>query len=171
MSDHPPSSPTKGRSGRAASESPRGPSGPRAGFWIRVVATAIDGLILSAAIAPFRLWISEFVGFAVGAVIGLLYYGYLEGGPAGQTVGKRVVNIRVVRAADGGSLGWSTAMLRYACSWLSLIPLWLGYFWMLWDREKQTWHDKLSETVVVPSSAWPAPPGPFGMAPGSDIPL
>jgi len=47
----------------------------------------------------------------------------------------------------------------------------LGYFWISWDRVKQTWHDKLSETVVMPSSAWPAPPGPFGMAPGSDIPL
>jgi uncharacterized RDD family membrane protein YckC len=33
--------------------------------------------------------------------------------------------------------------------------LYLGYFWMLWDREAQTWHDKLASTVVVPISAYP----------------
>jgi hypothetical protein len=26
---------------------------------------------------------------------------------------------------------------------------------MLWDKEKQTWHDKLATTVVVPESAYP----------------
>ena len=30
-----------------------------------------------------------------------------------------------------------------------MIPLFLGYFWMLWDREKQTWHDKMAGSVVV----------------------
>jgi uncharacterized RDD family membrane protein YckC len=27
----------------------------------------------------------------------------------------------------------------------------LGYSWMLWDSEKQTWHDKAANSVVVPS--------------------
>ena len=31
----------------------------------------------------------------------------------------------------------------------------LGYLWMLWDRERQTWHDKVANTVVVPTSAYP----------------
>ena len=31
----------------------------------------------------------------------------------------------------------------------------LGYFWMLWDGEKQTWHDKLATTVVVPVAYYP----------------
>ena len=37
---------------------------------------------------------------------------------------------------------------------LSTIPLLLGYFWMLWDSEKQTWHDKLAGSVVVPVDAY-----------------
>ncbi len=32
----------------------------------------------------------------------------------------------------------------------------LGYLWMLWDPEKQTWHDKLATTVVVPADAYRA---------------
>jgi uncharacterized RDD family membrane protein YckC len=28
----------------------------------------------------------------------------------------------------------------------------LGYLWMLWDSEKQTWHDKAANAVVVPST-------------------
>jgi uncharacterized RDD family membrane protein YckC len=28
----------------------------------------------------------------------------------------------------------------------------IGYLWMLWDREKQTWHDKVARSVVVPVS-------------------
>ena len=35
------------------------------------------------------------------------------------------------------------------------IPCFLGYFWMLWDSEKQTWHDKMAITVVVPTSDYP----------------
>jgi uncharacterized RDD family membrane protein YckC len=38
---------------------------------------------------------------------------------------------------------------------LSGIVCLLGYLWMLWDKEKQTWHDKLATTVVVPTSAYP----------------
>jgi hypothetical protein len=31
----------------------------------------------------------------------------------------------------------------------------LGYWWMLWDPQQQTWHDKLVATTVVPTSAFP----------------
>jgi len=33
--------------------------------------------------------------------------------------------------------------------------IFLGFFWMLWDKEKQCWHDKLASDVVVPVSAYP----------------
>ncbi|MGI9022152.1 MAG: RDD family protein [Acidimicrobiales bacterium] len=173
MTDYPPPPPPPpppqpgGYSGQPAYSGSGGPSGPRAGFWIRFAAALLDGIIISAVTIPLRFVGSPFIGFGVGTVLGLLYYGYFEGGPAGQTVGKKVLDIRVARSADGGPLGWATALLRHVCSWLSAIPCGLGYFWMLWDKEKQTWHDKLSDTVVVPASAWPPPPGSFGKAPGS----
>lgn len=33
--------------------------------------------------------------------------------------------------------------------------IFIGYLWMLWDREKQTWFDKASNSVVVPVAAYP----------------
>jgi len=37
-------------------------------------------------------------------------------------------------------------------SWVVFL---LGYLWMLWDSEKQCWHDKFAGDVVVPVSAYP----------------
>jgi uncharacterized RDD family membrane protein YckC len=28
----------------------------------------------------------------------------------------------------------------------------IGFLWMIWDREKQTWHDKAAGSVVIPAS-------------------
>lgn len=142
-----------------------GPSGPRAGFWVRFVASVVDSILLGMVNTLLRLVAPDPVAFLAGIAIGFAYFGYFEGGPAGQTLGKKLLDIRVVRSADGGPLRWSTALLRYLCSFLSAIPFGLGYFWMLWDEEKQTWHDKLSSTVVVPVAAWPPPSESFAKPP------
>jgi uncharacterized RDD family membrane protein YckC len=34
-------------------------------------------------------------------------------------------------------------------SYVSQLALLLGYLWMLWDPNKQTWHDKVAQSVVV----------------------
>jgi uncharacterized RDD family membrane protein YckC len=61
----------------------------------------------------------------------------------------------VIDFRAGGPIGYPRAFIRYIARILSALPFLLGYFWMLWDREKQTWHDKLSNSVVVPTSAYP----------------
>ena len=55
----------------------------------------------------------------------------------------------------GGPIGYSHGFLRTLGKILSGIPCDLGYLWMLWDREKQCWHDKLANDVVVPVDAYP----------------
>lgn len=78
----------------------------------------------------------------------ILYYSFMEG-KYGQTVGKKAAGIKVVRADSDEPLGFGKGFAR----WLGRIPssliLGLGYFWMIWDNEKQTWHDKIAETYVV----------------------
>jgi uncharacterized RDD family membrane protein YckC len=129
-------------------------TGPRATFGTRFVAALIDGAMLFA--------VSLFLGIALGrsgqglgTLAGLAYYVYLEGSPSGQTIGKRMMNIRVVDADTGGAIGYGRAVVRYFARILSAIPCALGYFWMLWDDNKQTWHDKIATDVVVPTSAYP----------------
>jgi uncharacterized RDD family membrane protein YckC len=142
-----------------------GPSGPRASFGYRLGAWLIDAIVLNVVNVILRGIIGLYPGTFLGIVITFGYYGYFEGGPAGQTVGKLALGIRTVRKDDFGPLGWGTALYRNLCRYLSGLACLLGYLWMLWDPEKMTWHDKLSNTVVVPSSELPPPPNSFGQPP------
>ena len=38
---------------------------------------------------------------------------------------------------------------------------------MLWDREKQCWHDKFANDAVVPTSAYPVQPPTAGASGGT----
>ena len=134
---------------------PGGPSGPRAEIWRRLVALLLDGVITGIVGSILQALAGRSLGGALSLIFGLAYYVYLEGSPSGQTVGKKALNIRVVDFATGGPLGPTKALIRWAGRILSSIPCGLGYFWALWDKEKQTWHDKIAGTVVVPTSAYP----------------
>jgi len=130
-------------------------SGPRATFGLRLVAALIDGIMLGVVGFVVRLILGNGLGTVVNILLGLAYYAYLEGSPSGQTVGKRAMSIRVIDFAGGGPIGTTRGLIRYIGRIVSAIPCLLGYFWMLWDKDKQTWHDKIATTVVVPTSAYP----------------
>jgi uncharacterized RDD family membrane protein YckC len=132
-----------------------GPSGPRAGFFTRLGAALIDVVLLGVAGLVIDLIIGRTAGGAVGLVLGIAYYGYLEGSNSGQTIGKRALGIRVVDFNTGGPIGFGRAVIRYFGRIVSAIACFLGYLWMLWDRERQTWHDKFATDVVVPVSSYP----------------
>jgi uncharacterized RDD family membrane protein YckC len=131
-----------------------GASGPRAGFWRRFGAALVDGILLGL-IAGILLAVFKGVGYAIGILLGLAYYTYFEGGPRGQTLGKRALGIRVIDFNSGGPIGYGRGLVRYVGRIVSAIVIYIGYLWMLWDREKQCWHDKFANDVVVPESAYP----------------
>ena len=61
-------------------------------------------------------------------------------------------NIRVLRDADGSSVGYLRALLRAVFPvilWITLIGGVLDVLWPLWDSKHQTLHDKIAGTVVV----------------------
>ena len=131
-----------------------GPSGPRASFGRRLVAAIIDGILIGVVGAVFYA-ISRTLGYVVQILLTVAYLTYLEGSPSGQTVGKKAMGIRVIDFRTGGSIGYGRAFIRWIGRYVSAIACLLGYFWMLWDKEKQTWHDKFANDVVVPESAYP----------------
>lgn len=134
-----------------------GPSGPRAGFWRRFVAALLDGIIIGVVGGIIGAILGGGnAGDGIGVLLGLLYYTYFEGS-TGQTLGKKALGIRVISLEGGGSIGYGRAFIRYIGRYVSGIVLLLGYLWMLWDKEKQTWHDKFAGSVVVPESAYPVP--------------
>ena len=132
-----------------------GPSGPRASFGLRFVALIVDAILVGIVSGASRLIFTWALAQLVSLVVGVGYYTYFEGSPSGQTLGKRAMNIRVVDIETGESIGTSRALIRYVGKIISGIACGLGFLWMLWDQEKQTWHDKLASSVVVPTSAFP----------------
>ncbi len=68
---------------------------------------------------------------------------------AGQTVGKRLVGIRIVQE-DGEPAALSKLALRNCVGYfLSAIGGMLGFLWVIWDSKHQGWHDKIARTIVV----------------------
>ena len=132
---------TQGYSGRA--------SGPRAGFWQRFFAALVDGILVGLVYILLEVALKG-VGVVVGLVAVFAYYVLLEGGSRGQTLGKQALGIRVIDFDTGGPIGYPRAFVRVIGRWLSAIVIYIGYLWMLWDKEKQCWHDKLAGDVVVP---------------------
>jgi uncharacterized RDD family membrane protein YckC len=131
-------------------------TGPRAGFWVRFGAVIVDGIILGLIDVILRAAFKT-TGGVLGVAIGIAYYTILEGGPRGQTLGKQAVGIRVVDVDTGGPIGYGRAFVRYIGRILSALVIFIGYLWMLWDSERQCWHDKLAGDYVVPVSAYPLP--------------
>jgi hypothetical protein len=66
----------------------------------------------------------------------------------GQTPGKRLLGLRVIRL-DGKPIGWWIAFERFGGYAASFSVGLLGFFQILWDRNRQGLHDKACETVVV----------------------
>jgi uncharacterized RDD family membrane protein YckC len=136
-----------------------GATGPRANFGQRLLASFVDGVLLS--IPSFVLGAAVGNGGGLVAVYLLIfvgeiaYFGLLEGGATGQTIGKRAAGIRVIDTRTGGPIGFWRAVLRLVGRIPSAVVCYLGYFWMLWDSEKQCWHDKIANDYVVPVAAYP----------------
>jgi uncharacterized RDD family membrane protein YckC len=126
------------------------PAGARAGFWRRFAGAFIDGIVLSIANGILRSIAGYGAGLAFGLVVTAAYFTAFIGAERGQTLGQMALGIRVVGLDNGGSIGYGRAFLRWVVSIVSGAVILLGYLWMLWDKEKQCWHDKAANDVVVP---------------------
>jgi uncharacterized RDD family membrane protein YckC len=157
-----------------------GPYGPPwgvtyGGRWRRLIAAVIDGLIVYAVTwivtAPVLGFGTIYEGSAarrtganlIAAAVAVLYY-VLQHGRWGQTVGKRTMSLRVVRAEDAGRIGYGQAALRLIFAYvISAITCGIGGLidvaWILWDSRRQALHDKVARTVVV--TAEPGAPNPY----------
>ena len=65
------------------------------------------------------------------------------------TPGKMATRTRIVDATTGGTPSTKQCIVRYLGYFVSIFGLFLGFFWVGFDRRKQGWHDKLAGTVVV----------------------
>jgi hypothetical protein len=78
----------------------------------------------------------------------------LVAGRTGQSLGKRVTKIKLIGEQTEAPIGPTNAFLRDLVHILDAITC-VGYLWPLWDDKRQTFADKIMNTIVVY-----APPGP-----------
>ncbi len=115
---------------------------PRAGFWSRFLAAALDLFLVAIAVA-----ILPVIGPALFIPVAVIYFVAMWTW-RGTTIGGLVLRHKIIRT-DGTPLTFSIAVVRSLLSMFSILALFLGFLWAAWDREKQTWHDKIAGTVVV----------------------
>jgi uncharacterized RDD family membrane protein YckC len=117
-----------------------------ADFGTRFIAWGIDGVILFA-IESAGFFTARGTGVGIGLVIGLAYTWYFLTRNDGQTPGKLLMKIRVIKT-DGSPISDSDAVVRYIGSIINYIWF-IGWIWALVDNHRQGWHDKLAQTYVV----------------------
>ncbi|GAB5491191.1 MAG: hypothetical protein Phog2KO_14060 [Phototrophicaceae bacterium] len=113
----------------------------------RFVAIAIDGFILGF-ITGILFGAGGEVGGGISFLVGILYNWYFWTRQDGQTPGKKVMNLRVVKA-DGSQLSDIDALIRAVGYYVSGMVCGLGYIWALFDDENRTWHDMFAGTRVI----------------------
>lgn len=124
-----------------------------AGFWRRVGAALIDSIIYSLFLAILfgRNYVeSDFWSFEgmVSNVVALLLTVTLWVRYSG-TPGKLLVGCQVVDASTGDPVTFKQGLIRYLGYFVSVMTFGLGFLWIIWDKKKQGFHDKLANTVVV----------------------
>lgn len=143
-----------------------------AGFWYRLVAALIDGLLYTVlmGLTTMGLYGSDaevlweyvyreqptngLLDFAVSwllpAVVIMLFWEYKLATP-----GKMAISARIVDADSGARPSPKQWIFRYLGYCASTLPLGFGFLWIAFDSRKQGWHDKLANTVVIFSGGGP----------------
>jgi uncharacterized RDD family membrane protein YckC len=93
----------------------------------------------------------ESLTVGVALVFSVAYY-VASWAKSGQTIGKMTVGIKIV-GADGKPPSGGVGVLRYIGYIVSGLVVALGFLWVVFDRKRQGWHDKLAKTYVVYSDA------------------
>jgi uncharacterized RDD family membrane protein YckC len=143
-----------------------------AGFWRRLVAYAIDGVIINIIFAVLLMIVLfallagamsgvsgvrlsdmmeslSFLGLVVFTfyiVLSISYFTYFHG-INGRTPGKMLLGLQVL-SVDGNPVSFGIAFLRSVGYLVSAI-FYIGFIWVAFDHKKQGWHDKIAATVVI----------------------
>ncbi len=137
------------------------------GFWIRVVAAIIDGILVRVVVSPIHLVFGGLglagmmsgihpLGLAVlgGGVTFIatlfgswLYEAFMESSSYQATLGKMIFGMKVTDL-NGSRISFERATGRYFAKWLSAMVLCIGYIMVGFTERKQGLHDLLAGTLV-----------------------
>ena len=83
-------------------------------------------------------------------VLVLVIYAFFVGfwTRSGRTLGMQSWGLQL-ETMDGGKPTLATCSVRFIAAIISWAPCGLGFLWQLWDRDRLTWHDRISGTHIV----------------------
>ena len=137
------------------------------GFWIRVVAAIIDGILVRVVVSPIHLFFGGLglagmmsgihpLGLAIlGGGVTLiatlfgswLYEAFMESSSYQATLGKMIFGMKVTDL-NGNRISFERATGRHFAKWLSAMILFIGYMMVGFTERKQGLHDLLAGTLV-----------------------
>ena len=137
-------------------------------LWRRLAAIIYDFIMLVCLVfiawqpvplLPDQQWppvLSQAVRLIYLGLICFLFFGWFWT-HGGQTIGMRAWRVKLVGRSNHAphdepgieAVTWKSAALRFACSILSWAVFGLGFFWSLFNRDRQSWHDLASSTCLI----------------------
>jgi uncharacterized RDD family membrane protein YckC len=127
-----------------------------ASLWARLGAYIVDAVAFGLVLGVLGIGNSSYGGgsfnISFGNLGSLLFVAYMVVMHVmfGATLGKMLLKIKVQDKDSGSNVVWGKAILRdFVGGFLSVLAIGIGYLWMAWDKEKQTWGDKFGNTIVV----------------------
>ncbi len=119
---------------------------PRAGFWVRTGAAFLDFLMIGIGCGILDNFVSlNMPGFLF---LALATYSAVMWKNKGTTIGGVICGLKVVRL-DDRPIDWTIAIVRALSAFLSFFTAGMGFIWVAFDDEKQSWHDKIAGTTIV----------------------
>jgi uncharacterized RDD family membrane protein YckC len=129
------------------------PSYTYANWGQRVAAALIDlapGIVLSIINSAIGSAAVSYLIFLISLGI-TIYNRWYMGGRTGQSWGKMVLKIKLIGESTGQPIGMGMAFGRDIVHIVDFLPCFIGFLFPLWDAKRQTFADKILNTVVVPA--------------------
>lgn len=121
-----------------------------AGFWLRLVAFVIDGIIIGFAGSFIQYFLVTFPSLMYIALIllGWLYASLMESSNFQATIGKIVMSLQV-QDMNGKRISFLRATVRHFSSFISFLLFFAGYIMIGFTKKKQGLHDIIAGCLVV----------------------
>jgi uncharacterized RDD family membrane protein YckC len=132
-----------------------------AGFWVRFFASLLDLVIIGLPVTILLVVIFfifldfdesfvysikyKFIKIILFFIITVLFWVYWNG----KTVGKKLMNIKIVDYDTNSDIDFFQAMVRYFGYFVSTIIFFLGYIMIAFRTDKRALHDLISGTCVI----------------------
>lgn len=131
-----------------------------AGFGLRLGASIIDILILLpllyglgyavygsayfSSTEAIKGTADYFIQIVLPMAITLVFWHYKSATPGKQILGLKIVDASTFEKPSTGQF-----VLRYFAYIVSMLPLGLGFIWVIFDKRKQAFHDKIARTLIL----------------------